>query len=631
MKKQILFLFLVLIFSVSAKDFNIGKAEVSYEIEKNGVVKVEERITYNLLCREGEVFKELYIQKPPELIISNPTGYCEGASCKFRVDEPQKSVSGDRELILALDNSKKGSCGIKDGKETPAVVTAVFNYEVKKAIKVYPDTSQFFYKVWGEEWSKQAPLKVKIIMPEGEGKAQFFIHNNVETAVKEYGNSIVLEAMQPPNTFLEINLLMPKEWIDEKSPDIIYDPNYTKEDIIRIEEESKKKVEEAEQLLQLIFFADLLAYAIIAFSPLILCAYAYYKYGKEYSPEEVGYSANIEYDPPNPRTSPAEAHLIENGGIEIGNAFLGTILDLADKNHIGIEERGEEIYLVKKEASSSSPLKPHEEKAKRIIDEAIQATSGAINEISKALAKKAQELEEWQRLVKESANVENLIDLKGYNLFKSKYMLLLSLLVIYAFLNMPLLFILQSNFGYTSAINLFKAAVPFLIIFSFIYAFVAGVSLSLFAYEKLKMILGRWTKEGRLLNLRWGNFKKYLSEYTHIKEHPPMSIIIWDRMLAYATAFGIADRTAEAMQLYLKENPAVEERFRLEAESYAGKSAFYKMLKKPMMVSKLKALSTNLSRAHGARSIRVGKGSYVGVRGVGGHGGGFGGGGGGAR
>ena len=63
-----------------------------------------------------------------------------------------------------------------------------------------------------------------------------------------------------------------------------------------------------------------------------------------------------------------------------------------------------------------------------------------------------------------------------------------------------------------------------------------------------KTILSRWTEEGRLLELKWKNFKKFISDFTLLKEHPPESIALWDFYMVYAVALGVADNTIKAMK-----------------------------------------------------------------------------------
>ena len=72
-------------------------------------------------------------------------------------------------------------------------------------------------------------------------------------------------------------------------------------------------------------------------------------------------------------------------------------------------------------------------------------------------------------------------------------------------------------------------------------------------------IMGRWTPEGKEFNDKWENFKKYLKDYSLIKEYPPESVQVWGRYLVYATALGCADEVNKNMKKYFKEYNVSEE------------------------------------------------------------------------
>ena len=69
-------------------------------------------------------------------------------------------------------------------------------------------------------------------------------------------------------------------------------------------------------------------------------------------------------------------------------------------------------------------------------------------------------------------------------------------------------------------------------------------------------IFGQWTPEGRVYYLKWTNFKKFLKDNSLIKEHPPESIVVWNKYLVYGTALGVADEVYKSMKLH---EPAVHD------------------------------------------------------------------------
>ena len=64
-------------------------------------------------------------------------------------------------------------------------------------------------------------------------------------------------------------------------------------------------------------------------------------------------------------------------------------------------------------------------------------------------------------------------------------------------------------------------------------------------------IPGRYTPKGKLYAEKWSKFKKFLEDYSLIKEHPPESIAIWNEYLVYATALDVADEVYKAMKMHV--------------------------------------------------------------------------------
>lgn len=66
-------------------------------------------------------------------------------------------------------------------------------------------------------------------------------------------------------------------------------------------------------------------------------------------------------------------------------------------------------------------------------------------------------------------------------------------------------------------------------------------------------ITGQWTHYGLEYYERWMNFKRYIEDFSLIKEYSPESVEIWDKYLVYATALGAAKGVRKAMELSLPE------------------------------------------------------------------------------
>ncbi len=583
MKKAVFFVLFFVFAVASAKDYSITNAELTYTINPNGIVHVNERITYSL----HGCFRELYLAKPTDLVIKNAGGYCENAGCTFRIDEPHFSVSGERELILSLDS---GGCD--------NTVTAVFDYDVY-AIKLYNDTAQFYYKLWGDQWEKSVPLKIKIILPGDVKHTTYYIHSFSDFQNSSKGNSILISAHQPSQSYLEINLLMPLEWFEGHGADIYYyDYDFLKADIIQIEERQASE-QKLWKSLECFFFLFSLS---LVFLPFVLVYVVYHFFGTEYSAAVVGYFGEYEREPPS-KNPPAEAPFFIEGEFS-ENSLPASIMHLIYMGYLDIveEKSKDDILLVpgrKKEPTGE--IRSYEKNLLDYIRSKMENGKLSMKKFKNSIAP-SYEFYKWFNVWKESiidaVDVEKYIEEKGYKILLALFGVLFVIDIAAFFLS---LFIGElSVFAYDSSTFLLLAS-----IFSSVIIFIIGAVVG-----SKKVWLGRWSKEGRLLNLKWSNFKKYLIDFTLLKEHPPSSVKLWDYYMSYAVAFGVAEETLRAMKVAV---PAKELRT----------SRFYPLYSHPVYFS---AMRSSFVPSYSPPSRSSG-----GYGGAGGFGGGFGGGGGGAR
>ncbi|MCK4319267.1 DUF2207 domain-containing protein [Candidatus Micrarchaeota archaeon] len=61
------------------------------------------------------------------------------------------------------------------------------------------------------------------------------------------------------------------------------------------------------------------------------------------------------------------------------------------------------------------------------------------------------------------------------------------------------------------------------------------------------------TENGKQDLEKWHALKRYLSDFTQMKNNPPSAVILWDRFIVYAITLGIADRVFKYMEMNLKD------------------------------------------------------------------------------
>ena len=588
----ILLLVLCLVSSASARDYALEGATTNITIGPTGIVHVEESISYVFEGNYNEVFRKLEVL--PGESIQNIKGHCSDKACNFSINRNSEGY----ELVGSLPNP------------TPEKVTFFISYDHYGAVKVHKDISEFHYKLWGDEWEKPlGNLKGSIAFPvKNESEIQYWIHPTDYTQeVNVKHNVLNLRTAEiPSNQWYEVRVAFPRI----ASPDsslVQIDDEEGLEKIKSIETEYETKG----SLLKSLF------YLIIAFSFLVLAfpVYIYIKYGRE---PKIDYHAIYEREPPTD-SRPAVVNAIVQGkiGTPTMNGFTATVMDLANFEYISLrtiksEERKalglfkseSEDVLIEIQDNNSYMKSKRDRRELEDFEEDIfnllksHASGGKVswNELKEDLGKGTgfyEFITAWNKKVKARTGVDKLFLSTG-----NKYIVGFGLPTVIAGL---VYFFAGSEYFPT---NEFPLASDLNLLIGLILGFECVMLIASSMFEKT---MGRWTPEGRLYYERWNNFKKYLTDFSALKEHPPESIKIWDHYLVYATALNVAKEVIDNMSLIVPSEELRGSNFYLIHGSYAQ-------------------FSSGFDHAYSSSAP-----SESGSGGVGGIGGGSGGGGGGAR
>ena len=75
-------------------------------------------------------------------------------------------------------------------------------------------------------------------------------------------------------------------------------------------------------------------------------------------------------------------------------------------------------------------------------------------------------------------------------------------------------------------------------------------ALALYIFLMFRRIRVRRSKEGALEAERWDAFRRYLTDFSRLKEAPPISLELWDRFLIYAIVFRVAEEVLQQARLH---------------------------------------------------------------------------------
>jgi uncharacterized membrane protein len=580
-------LLLILLFMtpvVHARDYSLENGTANITVQSNGLVHVEESITYTFIGTYNEVFRRVY--SPPDGSIKNIQGYCEGKTCDFQI----AAIPGGFELIGKLP------------KPTPETITFVVSYDYYRGLKVYDDVSELHYKMWGDEWEKPLNrLTVDITLPVQDGDTvRYWLHPDTVTKQSTLNGNVITISTNtiPSREYYEIRAVFPR--ID--SPD----PNYVSlqkgdglDKILAIE----KKYETKKAIANIIYYFSILLAAIVVLFPIFI----YLKYGRE---PNIDYFSLYEREPPS-NSKPAVVNAIMMGkiGIPTLDGFVATVMDLVyhdyirlhdtktEKKYFGlINHEVEDVIIEIKEDTDVSDLQDFEMDVYSLLKRYTADGQILWSEMKEELGKDTKFydfINRWNKKVKNQIKIDRLFISKG-----NTYLIAFSSVV---FLTVIFGLIIITNFFPSNQFPIISSVIV-LGVFSGILTFI----LIFFTVANEKG-LGRWTPEGRLLAKRWDNFKKYLVDFSALEEHPPESIKIWDHYMVYAVSLGVARKALKNMSLIVPSDQFATSHFH---------GVYYNS-----------GFISGFSSAYSSSSPK----SSSSGGGVGGVGGGFGGGGGGAR
>jgi uncharacterized membrane protein len=579
--------------SASARDYALEEATTNITVSPSGIVHVEESISYAFNGDYSEVFRILKVS--PGESIRNIEGHCSDQACTFRVEPTSEGY----ELIGSLPSP------------TPEKVTFFVSYDHCGAVKVHRDVSEFHYKLWGEEWEKPlGSLKGSITLPvENESEIRYWTHppsytreNNVQQ------NVINLETKEiPPYQWYEIRAVFPR--IESPNSSLVQIDNAEGlKEILAIENKYQQKTSILKDLYGLTILFALFAMALPFF--------IYFRYGRE---PRIDYEAIYERGPPTD-SRPAVVNAIMQGkiGTPTMDGFTATVMNLANLGYIFLRtvksEESRALGLFKSESEDilielDNPesyarvkrdlpkLEDFEKDVFNLLKEHASGNKILWAELKKELGSGTDFynfITAWNKKVKAHIVVEKLFRPTG-NTYMSIFGVASIIASIVYFFAFPRFFP-SDAFPLASNMNILVILIG---VFGLVMIIFSGM------FEKA---LGRWTPEGMLYYKRWNNFKRYLTDFSALKEHPPESIEIWDFYLVYATALGVAEEVLKNMSLVVPAEQLKASHFYYVHHSYGQFGSGFG-----------KAYSSSAPSSSGSGG------------GVGGVGGGSGGGGGGAR
>jgi uncharacterized membrane protein len=323
----VLFLFLLLPFpkAAGAKDFAMPRLEIHLYLEKNGSLWVIEKRTVSFMGNgkgfyqyipidRGMFIHDIQVKESGKDYTFNPGSSPGPPGTYFVINKPDS---------LFVDWS------LDAYNETR---TFQLSYRVDNAVLVHEDTAELYMKFVGEDWEKGVKeVVVYLALPEKAAREQIYMfgHGPLQGRVDLLKDGRIAWRVSPlpRKTFLEGRVLFPRELVPGA---VRKSGRPALEEILREEERWARKADRFRLLARLEWLAGALALA----AGLLAVFLFWYKYGREYRPDFDGdYYRELPAD-----YSPAELGILWRFGTTTTADLTATILDLAQKGYVTLEE-----------------------------------------------------------------------------------------------------------------------------------------------------------------------------------------------------------------------------------------------------------------------------------------------------
>ncbi len=412
--------------------------------------------------------------------------------------------------------------------------TFLLEYKVHNQVKIHDDIGELYYQFIGDETDiPQDNVTVTLYLPEGSKEEDLRawghgpLSGNVEL-INSQEVSWYIDTL-PPRTFLEGRVTFTPGIINNSS---LKTNTSALNDIL---EEEQNLADSANRKRALAKF-DWGFGGLSVIGAAIFGIYMRRKYAKPYDTDFNGeYYRELPAD-----YSPGELGYLIRKGNPNSTDFTATVIDLAQRGYIKLEEVEEEskfalLSIFKKDETTFTALKtnkegnlrPHEKEVMDLLFHEISANGESVifTEVERFAKKHPKTFKiYWDDFISDLKSIS-----EKHNFFdkSNKRTTIIGILSLFGFFILGFL--------------------------SFILTRMFALSFGLFAAGLISMLLvttiNRRSKKGEEDYVRWMAFKKFLLHFSNMKRHELPSLVLWEHYMVYAVALGVAKEVMKELQV----------------------------------------------------------------------------------
>ena len=251
---------------------------------------------------------------------------------------------------------------------------------------------------------------------------------------------------------------------------------------------------------------------------------------------------------PDKEETPLEAVFILKTGYKqscLPNVFSATILNFALKGYVRIEQEGKTIKILLNKIKTDE-LTRDEKKVLEILRAASNNNELTMAELEKYIKNYPSKLmnlnSTFEKVSKTQASEKGKFDTNRFN----KQIVYAEKNVGYIFLLIIIITASIFTIGYA-----YKNVQSMLIICTIISLafFIVVTIINLILNIKITTSFNGFTQKGINEQEQWKAFKKYMEDFSYLNEKEVPELVLWEKYLVFATAFGIADKVLKQLKV----------------------------------------------------------------------------------
>lgn len=542
----------------SEASLHLKNLDFTAQINEDGSMDVVETWDINI-SETNTLYKTFKIDKTKYSGISNVfvQDITSGTNKNFKKSDIWKYHLDKGHYFGGINNNNEYEIAWGVSIDTTTRKQYLIRYTVKDVIKKYNDCAELYWQFVGSDFEVSADSITGII------KLPNKVSNKDELKVwghTEYLNGEIyvtdLDIVEfnvnkyKSGNFVEVRIAMPTYLFEKVSSENISQEEKL-DDIIKEEtewaNEANARRDRRNKNFKLLILATILVNTSIGimFSKKIKKNKQFLEKNPNILPEQ-----QLEYyrELPDKEETPLEAVFILKTGYKqncLPNVFSATILNFALKGYIRIEQEGKTIKILLNKIKTDE-LTGDEKKVLGILRAASNNNELTMAELEKYIKNYPSKLmnlnSTFEKVSKTQASEKGKFDTNRFN----KQIVYAEKNVGYIFLLIIIITASIFTIGYA-----YKNVQSMLITCTIISLafFIVVTIINLILNIKITTSFNGFTQKGINEQEQWKAFKKYMEDFSYLNEKEVPELVLWEKYLVYATAFGIADKVLKQLKV----------------------------------------------------------------------------------